>query len=151
MAKIADMEVYGLNRMLTDLRQLPKEAQDELRTESKDIASRLMVPYWKAAAEQAGPWGPAIASTVRAKRDRIPSVSIGSNRRRCSGGASPTAVRFPSHAGPAGRSAAQGTLPATFYKNATGWMQQMGRYKPEALKEWLTAIDRIKRKFHGRG
>ena len=151
MAKIADMEVYGLNRMLTDLRQLPKEAQDELRTESKDIASRLMVPYWKAAAEQAGPWGPAIASTVRAKRDRIPSVSIGSNRRRFSGGASPTAVRFPSHAGPAGRSAAQGTLPATFYQSATGWMQQMGKYKPEALKEWLTAIDRIKRKFHRRG
>jgi hypothetical protein len=147
MAKVADIEVYGLNKMLADLRSLPKEAQDELRVESKDIASRLMVPYWKAAASQAGPWGGEIAATVRAKRDRIPSVSIGSNRRRFSGGASPTAVRFPSHAGPEGRAAAGGTLPATFYQRATGWMQQMGKYKPQALKEWLTAVDRIKRKF----
>jgi len=146
-AKIADIEVYGLNKMLADMRQLPKEAQDELRKESKDIATRLMVPYWKAAAGQAGPWGGEIAATVRAKRDRIPSVSIGSNRRRFSGGASPTAVRFPSHAGPSGRAAAGGTLPATFYRNATGWMQQMGKYKPQALKEWLSAVDRIKRRF----
>jgi hypothetical protein len=147
MAKVADIEVYGLNKMLADLRRLPKEAQDELRKESKDIATRLMVPYWKEAASQAGPWGGEIAETVRAKRDRIPSVSIGSNRRRFSGGASPTAVRFPSHAGPAGRAAARGTLPSTFYDRATGWMQQMGRYKPKALQEWLTAVDRIKRKF----
>jgi hypothetical protein len=147
MAKVADIEVFGLNQMLRDLRRLPKEAQDELRKESKDIASQLMVPYWKEAAENAGPWGGAIASTVRAKRDRIPSVSIGSNRRAFSGGASPTAVRFPSHAGPSGRAAASGTLPAAFYGQATGWMQQMGGYKGEALKKWLSAIDRIKRKF----
>lgn len=147
MAKIADIQVFGLNKMLSDLRRLPKEAQDELRVESKNIATNLMVPYWKEAAGNAGPWGGAIASTVRAKRDRIPSVSIGSNRRKLTGGASPTAVRFPSHAGPSGRAAAAGTLPSTFYDRASGWMQQMGRYKPQALQQWLKAVDRIKRKF----
>ena len=147
MAKIADMEVYGLNKMLADLRSLPKEAQEELRLESKKIATELMVPYWKEAAENAGPWGPHIARTVKAKKDRLPSVSIGGGRKRLRGGATATMVRFPSHAGPEGRSAAQGSLPQAFYKNATGWMQQMGRYKPEALKRWLEAIKKIERKF----
>jgi hypothetical protein len=146
-ARVADIEVLGLNKMLRDMRSLPKEAQDELRKESKDIASKLMVPYWQAAAGQAGPWGGAIAATVKAKRDRIPSVSIGANRRAFSGGASPTMVRFPSHAGTSGRSGSAGTLPAAFYTQATGWMQQMGKYKPEALKLWLKAVDRIKSKF----
>lgn len=147
MAKIADMEVYGLNKMLADLRSLPKEAQDELRQESKKIATDLMVPYWEKAAKDAGPWGGRISDTVKAKRDRLPSVSIGSNRKSLPGGASPTMVRYPSHAGKKGRSSSQGTLPKAFLENATGWMQQMGRYKPEALKRWLEAIKKIERKF----
>lgn len=147
MARVADIEVLGLNKMLRDMRKLPKEAQDELRKESLNIATKLMVPYWQDAAGNAGPWGGAIAKTVKAKRDRIPSVSMGANRRAFSGGASPTAVRYPSHAGPSGRSAAAGTLPAAFFTQSTGWMQQMGKYKPEALKLWLRAVDRIKTKF----
>lgn len=158
MAGIVDMQMFGLNELLRDLRKLPKEASNELREASKDIASNLMVPYWKAAAESAGPWGGAIASTVRAKRDRVPSVAIGSNRRAFSGGASPTMVRYPSHAGRVGRSGAsgmsmgrgaeRGTLPPVFYVGGgSGWMRSMGKYKPQALKEWLAALDRVKRKF----
>jgi hypothetical protein len=130
------------------MRNLPKEAQNELRVSSKDIAGRLMVPAYKQAAMQAGPWGGAIAATVRAKRDRVPSVSIGSNRSAFSGGASPTMARFPSHAGNQGRSAA--TMPPAF-GSGTGWMRSMGKYKGAALREWLDAVDRIKRKFERGG
>jgi len=147
-ARIAELEIFGLTSLLRDMRNLPKEAQNELRVSSKDIAGRLMVPAYKQAAMQAGPWGGAIAATVRAKRDRIPSVSIGSNRRAFSGGASPTMARFPSHAGNQGRSSA--TMPPAF-GSGTGWMRQMGRYKGAALREWLDAVDRIKRKFERGG
>jgi hypothetical protein len=146
MARVATIEVYGLSSLLRSLRALPKEAQNELRESSKDIASRLMVPAYKAAALRAGPWGGAIASTVRAKRDRVPSVSIGSNRRAFSGGASPTMVRYPTHAGYQGRAGASGTMPAVFGAGY-GWMTHMGRYKGDALKEWLQAVDRVKRNF----
>jgi hypothetical protein len=145
-ATTGQIQVYGLNSLLRDLRKLDKEAQDELRTASKDIASRLMVPAYQDAANEAGPWGAEIAATVRAKRDRIPSVSIGSRARRFSGGASPTTVRFPSNSGSGGRAGAAGTMPAAF-GSGYGWMKKMGRYKGDALKEWLQAIDRVKRKF----
>ena len=142
----SQIQVYGLNSLLRDLRTLDKEAQDELRTASKEIATRLMVPAYQDAADQAGPWGAEIAATVKAARDRIPSVSIGSRARRFSGGASPTTVRFPSNSGYAGRSGANGTMPSAFGAGY-GWMKKMGRYKGDALKEWLQAIDRVKRKF----
>lgn len=147
MARTADLQIYGLTGLLRDMRRLPKEASDELRTSSKEIATRYMLPAYKAAAMNAGPWGPAIAATVRAKRDRVPAVSIGSNRRGAfSGGASPTMVRYPSHAGGRGKSGAAGTLPPAFGVGS-GWMHTMGRYKGDALREWLSALDRIKHKF----
>lgn len=146
MARTAQIQVYGLDSLLRALKALPKEAQDELREASKEIASRLMVPAYQSAADQAGPWGAEIAATVRASRDRIPSVSIGSSRRAFSGGASPTMVRYPSNSGVQGRSGAQGTMPAAF-GSGYSWMSKMGRYKGDALKEWLQAVDRIKYKF----
>lgn len=146
MATTGQVQIFGLNSLLRDLRKLDKEAQDELRTASKEIASRLMVPAYQDAADQAGPWGGEIAATVKAARDRIPSVYIGSRARRFSGGASPTTVRFPSNSGYRGRSGAAGTMPVAFGAGY-GWMKKMGRYKGDALKEWLQAIDRVKRKF----
>ena len=160
MAKVADIEVYGLNKLLKDLNRLPKEANDELKDASNNIATKLMVPYWQKAARGAGePWGSAIADSVKAKKDRIPSVSIGA-RRKAFGNATVNTVRYPSHAGRRGKSGAKGmaqgraavkkTLPATFYFGCTGWMEQLGDYKPKALKEWQDAVDRIRRKFHRR-
>jgi hypothetical protein len=149
-ATTGQIQIVGLNNLLRDLRKLDKEAQDELRTASKEIATRLMVPAYQDAADQAGPWGAEIAATVKAARDRIPSVSIGSRARRFSGGASPTTVRYPSNSGRQGRSGAQGTMPAVFGLGY-GWMKKMGRYKGDALGEWLKAIDRVKRQFEAGG
>lgn len=151
MATVGQVQIYGLNTLMRDLRGLDKEAQNELRDASKDIASRLMVPAYKEAAMQAGPWGGAIAGTVKAARDRIPTVAIGSNRRNAfSGGASPTMVRFPSNSGYKGRAGAAGTMPKVFGAGY-GWMKKMGKYKGNALKEWLQAVDRVKRKFEAGG
>ena len=140
MARVATIEVYGLSSLLRSLRALPKEAQNELRESSKDIASRLMVPAYKAAALRAGPWGGAIAGPVRAKRDRVPSVSIGSNRRAFSGGASPTMVRYPSDSGVTNPKTPG---PGALFGDGGKWIQQARGYITPAMQEWGQAVERV--------
>ena len=58
MAKEFDVYIEGLNPLLQDLRKLGKLANKELRSSSKTIAERHMVPAWKQAALKAGGgWG----------------------------------------------------------------------------------------------
>ena len=148
MAARYDTAVPGLNRLLRDLRALPKEAQADLRTASQDIATRYMVPAWQAAARgYAGPWGERIAGSVRARRDRVPLVVIGGNRRSLTGGASPTMVRFPAHAGPTGRGGRQSKFPAAFTQ--TDWIDKVKpAYIGPALREWGDAISGVCRDFN---
>lgn len=139
---VVEVRVAGLNSILRDLRRLPKEAQNELRTASVAIAERHMVPAWRAAALEAGPWGPKIAASVRARRDRIPAVVIGGKRAVFSGGASVNNVRFPSHAGRVRES-----IPKAF--KATKWMATVRRrYIGAAVTEWANAVERIVRDFN---
>lgn len=142
MASRFDTAVPGLNRLLRDLRKLPKESQAELRDASRDIADRHMVPAWREAAMGAGPWGPAIAGSVRARRDRVPTVVIGSNRRTLSGGGAPTMVRFPSAFGQV-----RPTIPAAFTR--TEWMSKVKpAYIGPAMGEWSAAVSRVCRDFN---
>lgn len=142
MPKVVEAHVVGLNSLLRDLRALPKEAQGELRDASAVIAGRYMVPAWRAAALQAGPWGPKLAASVRVKRDRVPAVVIGSNRRSFSGGASVNQVRFPSHAG-----RIRPRIPAAFKR--TNWMARVyPAYIGQAVNEWGNAVERIVRDFN---
>ena len=139
---VVEARVVGLNAILRDLRALPKEAQAELRSASVKIAERHMVPAWRAAALEAGPWGPKIAASVRAKRDRVPSVVIGGKRAVFSGGASVNNVRFPSHAG-----RVRPSIPKAF--RATKWMGTVRRrYIGAAVSEWAAAVERIVRDFN---
>jgi hypothetical protein len=132
-----DTAIPGLNRLLRDLRALPKEYQAELRTASQQIADRYMVPAWKEAAQGAGPWGERIAGSVRSRRDRVPVVVIGSNRRTLEGGASPTMVRFPSNAG-----RVRNSIPPAFTR--TGWMSSVQpAYIGPALREWGQAVSEV--------
>ena len=149
MAARYDTAVPGLNRLLRDLRGLPKEAQAELRDASQKIAERHMVPAWKAAAQGAGPWADAIAGSVRARRDRVPLVVIGSNRRSLSGGASPTMVRYPSNRGEDSRAGRTGNLPKAFTR--TDWMDRVQpAYIGPAMREWGDAVSDVCRDFnHG--
>jgi hypothetical protein len=162
MPQAAEIRVYGLDRLMRDLRKLPAEAQQELRDASAEIAGGPMYEAWHGAAMKAGPWGPRIAESIRVKKsDRIPSIQIGAARRVFSGGASASNVRFPSSEGSSGRGG-RGTFrgtkklanrerrghgfPAAF-GSGTGWIKDMKRYKPAALREWMKAVDRIKAKF----
>ena len=142
MAARYDTAIPGLNRLLRDLRDLPKEYQAELRTASQQIADRHMVPAWKAAARNAGPWGDKIADSVRSRRDRIPVVVIGSNRKRFTGGASPTMVRYPSAFGQV-----RDSIPAAFTR--TEWMDKVQpAYIGPALREWGEAVSEVCRDFN---
>lgn len=148
-SKVFDTRIDGLNEVLRALRQLPKEANKELRQASKTIANQHMVPAWRQAAiEGAGSWGEAIAGSVRAGADRVPKVMIGSNRKAVSGGASPTMLRYPTDKGDRGRAAkgARNRMPAAF-GSGTDWISQSREYIPGAIKEWGEAVDAIVRKW----
>lgn len=147
MPRRSETAVPGLNRLLRDLRRLPKEAQGELRSASQGIADRHMVPAWRAAAQKAGPWGARIAESVRSRRDRVPVVVIGSNRRNMTGGASPTMVRYPSNAGQDSRAGVRGYLPKAFVR--TDWMDNVQpAYIGPAMREWGQAVSGVCREFN---
>jgi hypothetical protein len=132
-----DAYIPGLNALLRDLRSMDKEHQAELRKASQVIADRYMVPAWRSAALNAGPWGSRLADSIRAKKDRLPAIAIGLNRRAFSGGASTGQVRFPSHAG-----RVRPSIPAAF--SATGWMSQAKpAYIGPAMAEWGNAVDAV--------
>jgi hypothetical protein len=141
-AKSVDSFIPGLNTLLRDLRALPKPAAAELRDASVVIATNYMVPAWQSAAMNAGPWGDRIAATVRAKRDRLPAISIGANRKAFSGGASANMVRYPSHAG-----RVRPTIPAAF--TATEWMTSVKpAYIGPAMEQWGKAVDTVVDKWN---
>ena len=144
MARVVESYVTGLNEVLRSLKALPKDATVELRLASVAIADRHMVPAWQdAARSDAGPWGQRIAASVRAKRDRIPAVSIGYAKKVYSGGASTIMTRRPASSGTRGRAGAR----AAQFGDGTDWMDKVRPYQPQALREWGQAVDRIVRKW----
>lgn len=150
MAASKTVEVYvdGLNDVLRALSSLPKDAANELRDASKDIAESDMAPAWRnAAMYYAGPWGSKIAGSVRVKRDRVPAVNIGYARAVYSGGASTIMARYPSNKGRQGKSGAR--VPAAFGMG-TDWISKVRAYQPEAMRKWARAVDSIVEKWGNR-
>jgi hypothetical protein len=142
MAKLVELRVEGLGPLLKDLRALPKEATAELRTASVVIADRYMVPSWRAAAMRAGNWGPKLAASIRAKRDRTPALQVGYQKKVYSGKASTNMVRYPSFLG----TTVGGEKFAPF-GDGTGWMSTRRPYAGPAITEWGHAVDKIVRKW----
>jgi hypothetical protein len=139
-SKQFDAYVEGLNDVLRAFRALPKEASAELRKASQGIAERHMAPAWQnAALYNAGPWGQVIADSVKVRRDRVPAVQIGGNRKVLSGGGTATMVRYPSSSGEGKNSF------APFER--TDWLTKTRAYAPAALQEWGRAVDEIVRKW----
>ena len=137
---IVEAYVEGLNEVLRAFKALPKEASAELRKSSMEIAERHMAPAWRnAALYYAGPWGQVIADSVKVKRDRVPAVTIGGNRKVLSGGGSATMVRWPSDTG-------QGRESFAPFEQ-TNWISNVRGYQPDALREWGAAVDRIVSKW----
>jgi hypothetical protein len=135
-----DAYVEGLNDVLRAFKALPKEASNELRQASNVIAAQHMVPAWQnAALFYAGPWGQVISDSVKVKRDRVPAVQIGGNRKVLSGGGTATMVRYPSSTGEGKDSF------APFER--TEWLTKTRAYAPAAIREWGAAVDRIVAKW----
>lgn len=144
--KVFDTYVDGLNDVLRAFRALPKEASAELRTASQSVAEKHMAPAWRnAALNYAGPWGQVIADSVKVKRDRVPAVNIGGARKKFSGGASPTMVRYPSDKGNQGRA---GDATPSAFGEGTSWMANVKQYQGGALEEWAKAVDQIVLKWN---
>jgi hypothetical protein len=139
-AKSFDTYIEGLNQVLRAFKALPKEASAELRQASQAVASQHMMPAWQEAARSgAGPWGEVIANSVKVRRDRVPAVQIGGNRKAFSGGATATMVRYPSDSGQKRDSFAP--------FEQTNWISNVRRYQGPALQEWAQAVDRIVAKW----
>ena len=137
---LVEAYVEGLNDVLRAFKALPKEASAELRSSSMVIAERHMAPAWRnAALYYAGPWGEVIADSVKVKRDRVPAVQIGGNRKVLSGGGTATMVRWPSDTGQGRESFAP--------FETTNWISNVRAYQPDALREWGAAVDRIVNKW----
>ena len=135
MPKQSEVYIEGLNGLLRSFNKLPKDATKELRTASKVIADKHMVPAWKnAALSYAGPWGGDIADSVRSGSDRLPKVMIGNQKKTFRGGASSNIVRYPSDSGKKGNSFAPFTR--------TNWIAKALTYKGDAVEEWGKAVDR---------
>jgi hypothetical protein len=81
--------------ILKSLKSLPKGASEDLRQTAIQIADSIMVPSIQSAISQhAGNYATKLNQAVKAGRDRIPKVTIGSKSIAFSGGASTNFIRF---------------------------------------------------------
>ncbi len=74
------IRITGLGPTLRAVSQLPKEAQDRLRDASLNLSQRLAVSA-AAAGRAEGGQAALVASTVKARRDRVPVVVAGGTGR----------------------------------------------------------------------
>lgn len=140
MARSVDVRVEGLNAVLRALRQFPDEAQAELKREAKAIASQVMLPAYKEAADAVPKWGGVLSEGIRVKTDRIPAVNIGYLTPKHRGGAASAILRYPTTTGDAGEST------APFER--TNWMDRAKGYKPKAMEKWGDALERVVTKWN---
>ena len=144
-ARSVDLDVRGLRGVLANLRQFPKEASAELRQEARKVAEERMLPAWKdAALNYGGPWGQRIAEDITVRSDRVPSLRVGKQRKKFSGGASTNMVRYLSDAGDQGL--AGGATPPAFGQGLH-WIRKRTDYRREAMKDYEEALRRVIRKW----
>lgn len=74
-----DMRVDGARETLEAFRGLPKEASEQLRVASLRLAE-LLAQRVAAAGQSEGRQAALLVSTVKPRRDRIPSISVGGTR-----------------------------------------------------------------------
>jgi hypothetical protein len=92
------VHITGLRETLAKFRGLPKEASDALRTWSQELAGTLAESA-RAAGIRQGRQAALVATTVKARRDRVPSVQAGGSTRLGRYGAPAYALLFGSEFG----------------------------------------------------
>ena len=135
-----DSYVEGLDECLRAFKALPKEASRDLRLASAKVAERHMLPAWKRAALTVDVWGKDLAESIRVKKDRLPALNIGFQKKVFSGGASTNMVRWPASTGETRNSFAP-------FEN-TAWLSiARNHYVEPAMQEWGKALDETLKKW----
>ena len=83
MAKTAltvNMPIEGARETLRAFRKLPKEASQELRERSLKL-SETLANRARQAARSDSPQAALMAPTIKARRDRLPSIQVGGSKR----------------------------------------------------------------------
>lgn len=131
-----DITIDGLNAVIRALGRFSPQANTELRYTAGIIATQYMGPAYKNAARSVPIWGEVLANSIRVKKDRLPALSIGYQRKALSGGASSIMLRFPTHSGHGRDSFAPFT--------DTEWLKRAGpAYKGKAMDAWTEALERL--------
>jgi hypothetical protein len=132
----SDVTIDGLNAVIRALGKFSPQANKELRYRAGIIATQYMMPAYKNAARGVPIWGGVLANSIRVKKDRTPSLSIGYQRKALSGGASSIMLRYPTYSGQRRESF------APFAE--TAWIKKAGpAYKGKAMDEWTRAIEHL--------
>lgn len=153
------VHIDGVRETLAAFRQLPKDANDELRNAAMIIALSL-AGRARTAAMADSPQAALMAPTVTARRDRVPVVQAGGSQRVGRHGAPAWRILFASEFGMNARS---GWYAADRYDTSFGQQYKSHRGRagywffplveseaPMISREFNAAADRIERAF-GRG
>jgi hypothetical protein len=75
------VRIENLDATLKAFRQLPKDANNELRDRAKSLAQTLAGKVKAAAASDQSPQAALLVPTIRARRDRVPVIAAGGAKR----------------------------------------------------------------------
>jgi hypothetical protein len=141
---VVTLRLEGAAEVLRAFRQLPKDANNELRAASLALAQTL-APKVATAGRSEGAQAALLAKTVRAQRDRVPVIVVGGTRRLGSNRKPAFKMLFGSEFG------------ANFYRqfkphlgSGSYWIfRTVDDNQPLISKEWNKAADNVIRKFGG--
>jgi hypothetical protein len=134
------IQVEGMGETLRAFRDLPKEASDELRVESGEIAEYLAGKIRTAAGSDMSPQARIVAATLKVKRDRVPVLEVGGTKRIGRNKVPANRLMFGAEFG--------SNRFRQFHKRHTGtagsWFYgTVKREEAEIGRMWLEAADRI--------
>lgn len=136
------LRVDGIRETLAALRKLPKDASDELRNASLKLSQSLATKV-QSAARAEGRQAAALAPTVKARRDRVPSIVAGGATRIGRNRKPAFKLLFGSEFG-------ANYLPQFKPHLGTGsywFFQTVEREQAEIASEWRKAADAVVREF----
>lgn len=141
---IIRVHIDGLRETLAALRQLPKDASDELRAAALEI-SKEIAKAAAASGRREGRQAALVAGTVKAQRDRVPVVVAGGTKRIGSRRKPAYALLFGSEFG---ANVLQQYKPH-LGKGSYWFFRTIEDEQVEIAERWLKAADEVIRKFGG--
>lgn len=151
MTTVVDPDSYYA--LLRALKGLPKEANNELRVESRKIAETIIKPaVTNAIIQQAGNYGPKLVKSVSVSRDRVPKIRVGNNRKTFSGGASANIIRYGTIVGPYLARTERGRTGQQMWPETVtpGWTKSASNdYTQPVFDAWQNSVAKIVIKWNG--